>query len=114
MRQDKRLNCADSPAALSTLMLQHKVSKFSGEGIEYIANPDVSEAAGLDNLSTHAANLIKLMDSDALKYNLRPPKGLLLLGVPGTGKTLWVRVMLIRYFFVTHNTVLTRIRLLKL
>jgi ATP-dependent DNA helicase RecQ len=45
------LNCADSPAALSTLILQHKVSKFSGEGIEYIANPDVSEAAGLDNLS---------------------------------------------------------------
>ena len=70
-------------------ILEHKISRWRGIGLEFFAEPDVKSAGGNDLLQKYLHEVvIKLNESGAKQYNLRPPKGMLLMGPPGTGKSL--------------------------
>jgi hypothetical protein len=47
---NRLLAFVDSPEQLVQLILEHKTNKLQGRGLEYIAEPDVPTAAGLDLL----------------------------------------------------------------
>ena len=70
-------------------ILEHKISRWRGLGLEFFAEPDVKSAGGNDLLQKYLHEVVvKLNESGAKQYNLRPPKGMLLMGPPGTGKSL--------------------------
>lgn len=73
---------------IAQLVLDHKVNKLKGRGLEYIAQPDVPSAGGLDLLSNRLETITCLLQPEAQKYNLKFPTGMLLWGPPGTGKSL--------------------------
>lgn len=78
---------------LVQLLLQHKMEKLKGRGLEYISEPDVPDAAGLDLLNSEVDKLKALLDPTALKHNLSFPKGWCLWGPPGTGKSLSAKLI---------------------
>ncbi|MGF1490842.1 MAG: ATP-binding protein, partial [Prochloraceae cyanobacterium] len=65
-----------------------KVQQYRDLGLEFIATPDVETAGGLNLLQQYFQTIASLNEEIAADYKLAPPKGMLLLGVPGTGKTL--------------------------
>ena len=69
-------------------ILQHKMGKLRGRGLDYISEPDVEGAAGLDLLNQEIDKLKALLDPAALQHGLQFPKGWCLWGPPGTGKSL--------------------------
>ena len=80
---------ATSVEQLAELIGNYKVNQLRGLGLEFIASPDVESAGGLDLLQRFLSEkVVKLNSPSARKYNLRPPRGMLLLGPPGTGKSL--------------------------
>ena len=83
-------NC--SKQKFEDLIYEYKISRFRGLGLEFIATPDVEKAGGLDLLQEYFKTIAQLNSPTAAKYNLVPPKGMLLLGVPGTGKTLCAKL----------------------
>jgi hypothetical protein len=72
---------------LATHVIAYKVSKLRGRGLEFIAEPDVP-VGGLDLLEQMLERASALLSPDAPKYGLSFPKGLILWGPPGTGKSL--------------------------
>ncbi|MCL1472016.1 AAA family ATPase [Argonema antarcticum] len=73
---------------LARLVLDHKVNKLRGRGLEFIAEPDVPDAGGLDLLDESLSKVASLLSPEAEKYGLKFPKGMILWGPPGTGKSL--------------------------
>lgn len=68
-----------------------KKAKFAAKGIEYAAAPDV-QVQGLPVLSSWATTITALLEPEAQElYNIPFPKGALIVGVGGTGKTLSVK-----------------------
>lgn len=82
------LTFADTPEPLVQLILDHKINKLRGRGLEYIAEPDVPSAAGLDLLARRLEAIASLLRPEAQQYGLRLPTGMVLWGPPGTGKSL--------------------------
>lgn len=82
------LGFTDQLENIAQLVLDHKVNKLKGRGLEYIAQPDVPSAGGLDLLSKRLETITCLLQPEAQKYNLKFPTGMLLWGPPGTGKSL--------------------------
>ncbi|MBS3030672.1 MAG: AAA family ATPase (plasmid) [Dolichospermum sp. DET50] len=82
------LGFADKLEDIAQLVLDHKVNKLKGRGLEYIAQPDIPSSAGLDLLATRLETITCLLQPEAQTYNLKFPTGMLLWGPPGTGKSL--------------------------
>lgn len=66
---------------------QYKRSKLQAKGIQYIPEPDC-EAAGSDNILTVIDRVGRLLTPEAEAAGLPFPKGMILLGIPGSGKSL--------------------------
>jgi hypothetical protein len=66
---------------------EYKRGKLKGKGLETINEPDVP-VGGLDLLQESIKMAASLLSPDAKQYNLSFPKGAILWGVPGTGKSL--------------------------
>ncbi|MBW4474596.1 MAG: AAA family ATPase [Stenomitos rutilans HA7619-LM2] len=82
------LTFADTPEPLVQLILDHKINKLRGRGLECIAEPDVPTAAGLDLLERRLEAIASLLRPEAQQYGLSLPTGMVLWGPPGTGKSL--------------------------
>jgi hypothetical protein len=80
---------AQSVGQLAQMVLSYKLAKLSGRGLDFIADPDVPTAAGLDLLDARLDLISALFNPEAQKqYGLKFPRGLILWGPPGTGKSL--------------------------
>jgi hypothetical protein len=79
---------ADTLEQLVQLVLDHKINKLRGRGLEYIAAPDVPTAAGLEQLDKRLQVIAALLNPEASQYGLKLPTGMVLWGPPGTGKSL--------------------------
>lgn len=73
---------------LITSVLSYKKSKLRGRGLELISEPDVPIAAGMDLLNDRLEEISALLEPEAKQYGLTFPKGMILWGLPGTGKSL--------------------------
>jgi len=83
-------NNADS---LIEKIIDYKINRWRGLGLEFFAEPDVSTVGGNDLLQKYLHEVVvKLNESGAKHYNLRPPKGMLFMGAPGTGKSLCAKL----------------------
>jgi SpoVK/Ycf46/Vps4 family AAA+-type ATPase len=61
----------------------------SGGILDYVEAPvDLSSIGGLDNLKKWLAHRKDSLTDDAIEFGLNPPRGVLLLGVQGAGKSL--------------------------
>jgi SpoVK/Ycf46/Vps4 family AAA+-type ATPase len=69
-------------------MVEYKQSKFKGRGVEFMADPDVPQAAGLELLEAALEQAAALLRPEAQAHHLTFPRGILLWGPPGTGKSL--------------------------
>jgi hypothetical protein len=85
---DRLLTFANTPEQLVQLILDYKINKLRGRGLEYIAEPDVPTAAGLDLLERRLEAIASLLRPEAQQYGLSLPTGMVLWGPPGTGKSL--------------------------
>ena len=76
------------PDDLAEAILAYKKSKFHSQGMEFIAQPDVARAAGLELLDAYLERCAALLRPEAAAHNLDFTRGILLWGPPGTGKSL--------------------------
>lgn len=76
----------DSPRIVS--FEKEQIIKKSGMLDYYQANESLKNVGGLENLKQWLEKRKKAFDFEAQNWGLKEPKGLLLLGVPGCGKSL--------------------------
>ncbi|EAZ88154.1 AAA family ATPase [Crocosphaera chwakensis] len=69
-------------------ILSYKAQKLQSKGLSLPSEPDVPDVAGLDLLKKDLQTIADLFSPTALAVGLRPPKGVMALGLPGTGKSL--------------------------
>ncbi len=69
-------------------VLDYKKGKLKNQGVEFLGEPDVQQAAGLDLLEQILERAAALLKPEAKRHNLSFPKGMILWGPPGTGKSL--------------------------
>ena len=69
----------------------YKRSKLQAKGIQYIPEPDC-EAAGNDNILKVIDRVGRLLTPEAEAAGLPFPKGMILLGIPGSGKSLAAKI----------------------
>ena len=83
--QKDRLTIAEIP-----LIIKEKEQIIKKEGILEYFHPDgdFNQVGGLENLKDWLANRGRAFSNDAKDYGLTSPKGVMLLGVPGCGKSL--------------------------
>jgi hypothetical protein len=77
-----------NPEQLARKILDYKQEKLAGRGITILPEPDVPIAAGMDRLDRTLERIGLLMTPEAERRKLKPPKAVLLWGIPGTGKSL--------------------------
>jgi SpoVK/Ycf46/Vps4 family AAA+-type ATPase len=65
-----------------------QIIKKAGMLEYYEASEDMSSIGGLNNLKTWTKQAVKRFSQEAKDFGLEPPRGILLIGPPGTGKSL--------------------------
>ncbi|MBN1572523.1 MAG: AAA family ATPase [Deltaproteobacteria bacterium] len=77
------------------VILQEKEQLIRKTGIlEFVAEkPSIEDIGGLGNLKDWLAARTKSLSPDAAKYGLTPPKGFLMTGISGCGKSLTVQAV---------------------
>ncbi|WP_013334840.1 ATP-binding protein [Gloeothece verrucosa] len=73
-------------------VLTYKAKKLKGRGLQLAPEPDVPDIAGLDLLKKDLETIAALFQPTAGQIGLRPPKGMMLWGLPGTGKSLTAKL----------------------
>lgn len=79
---------SESVESLAQRLVNYKIAKLRRRGLEFISEPDVPKAMGVDLLEARLDRITALLDPAARQHNLEFPKGMLLWGMPGTGKSL--------------------------
>ena len=79
---------SDNDKPLSQRIIEYKKSIFQAQGIEFIGEPDVEKAVGLELLDRYLDKCTSLLRPEASSHGLKFPRGILLWGPPGTGKSL--------------------------
>jgi len=78
-----------SPLDIGMILQEKKQIIKKTDVLEYVdSNINISDVGGLDNLARWMNIRRVSFSKDAADYGLRPPKGVLLLGLPGCGKSL--------------------------
>jgi len=80
-----QLTAAEIPLVIKE---KENVIRKSGFLEYYHPKENMGDVGGLENLKSWLKKRGRGFDADAVKYGLTNPKGILLLGVPGTGKSL--------------------------
>ena len=80
------LGCEALPSAIA----HYKIRKLQGHGITLVPKPDC-HAAGMDILDSILAEVTDLLKPEAYEAGLQFPKGTILIGPPGTGKSLFAK-----------------------
>ena len=81
----RKYQCVDS--RIIEFMQSRKIEKLEKLNVQFSPPPDV-EIAGLQEFQEWIDSQTKLFSKNARRYNITPPKGVVLVGVPGTGKSL--------------------------
>ena len=86
---------SESIAELTDKFLKVKEAKLSNSelNLEYFSKPEIPSAGGNENLSEFLQKLAKLNEPTALRYGIKPPRAMLFVGPPGTGKSLRAKMI---------------------
>ncbi len=87
-RATHRCSDASDMDAITASVMDYKTKKLKGRGITMLPEPDVPIAAGMDRLYETLDKVRLLLQPEAATRHVRPPKAILLWGIPGTGKSL--------------------------
>lgn len=82
----------DEPLGCETIEQQVRVGKTdivnSNDLLELYPTLSIDEVGGMDNLKSWVRKRAKCYSDEAKDYGIEPPKGIVLVGPPGTGKSL--------------------------
>jgi ATPase family associated with various cellular activities (AAA) len=91
-KEIEQLLCDRAEEAIEGI-LAYKKQKLALRGLTVLPEPDVPDVGGLDLLEKDLDKIKKLFSPEAIALGLRPPKGGLMWGLPGTGKSLIAKMM---------------------
>ncbi|MDJ0589327.1 MAG: AAA family ATPase [Pleurocapsa sp. MO_226.B13] len=91
----KQFSNNESINELINKFLKLKESKLNNSSLnlEYFSKPEISSVGGNENLSEFLQKLAKLNEPAALRYGIKPPRAMLFVGPPGTGKSLRAKMI---------------------
>ncbi len=81
------------PIALQRFALDYKIKRLTAFGLQFVDKPIVPDLGGLDNLKEIIEGVKLDYTEEARSYQIPLPKGILLVGPPGTGKSLSAKVI---------------------
>ena len=82
-------------AKLTEKFLKVKQAKLNNSelNLEYFSKPEIPSAGGNENLSEFLQKLAKLNEPTAIRHGIKPPRAMLFVGPPGTGKSLRAKMI---------------------